>query len=183
MNEEVLLTSEAFVKSQMSISDNVAGKYILPSIREAQEDGLREILGDNLYEAIKQKYADDALDGPYLALVEQAQYYLAYMTLVKLVFKVSLKVTNFGVAKSTDENLQVASMDEAVALRNDLQHEADRYCRKLQQWILRHRTDFPELNECDCNRMESNLYSAATCGVWLGGARGKVVPGKIIRRR
>ena len=60
MNEEVLLTSEAFVKSQMSISDNVAGKYILPSIREAQDDGLREILGDNLYEAIKQKYADDA---------------------------------------------------------------------------------------------------------------------------
>ena len=33
---EILLTSEAFVKSVTNVSDNLAGKYILPSIREAQ---------------------------------------------------------------------------------------------------------------------------------------------------
>jgi len=35
------------------------------------------------------------------------------------------------------------------------------------------RSSFPELNECDCRRIESNLYSAATCGIFLGGVRGK----------
>ena len=43
---EILLTSETFVKSVTNVSDNLAGKYILPSIREAQEQGLKSILGD-----------------------------------------------------------------------------------------------------------------------------------------
>ena len=30
---EILLTSEKFVKSVTSISDNLAGKYLLPAIR------------------------------------------------------------------------------------------------------------------------------------------------------
>ena len=147
MNEEILLTSEEFVKSVSSISDNIAGKYILSSIREAQEDGLREILGDLLLDTLKAKYADGTLDGAYRDLVEQSQYYLAYMAQVKILFKVTMKVTNFGVVKSSDENLQVAPTDDIFKLQNKVQAEADRYCRKLQQWILRHYTDFPELHE------------------------------------
>lgn len=50
---EVLLTSEEFVKSISNISDNLAGKYMLPAIREAQEINLREILGDALTDKLK----------------------------------------------------------------------------------------------------------------------------------
>ena len=50
---EILLTSEAFVKSVTNVSDNLAGKYILPSIREAQEQGLKGILGDPLLAKVK----------------------------------------------------------------------------------------------------------------------------------
>lgn len=178
MNNEILLTSEDFVKSVSCINDNVAGKYMLASIREAQEDGLREILGDLLLDTLKAKFADGTLEGAYKALVDEAQYYLAYMTMVKILFKVSLKVSNFGVVKSNDENLQVASTDEMFKLQSKLQAEADRYCRKLQRWILRHRTDFPELHEWDYERMSANLRSAATCGMWLGGQRGRWAPGK-----
>ena len=35
---EILLSSEAFIKSVNSVSDNLSGKYILPSLREAQEE-------------------------------------------------------------------------------------------------------------------------------------------------
>ena len=50
---EILLSSEAFIKSVTNISDNVSGKYILTSLREAQDVGLRNILGDNLLEKLK----------------------------------------------------------------------------------------------------------------------------------
>ena len=50
---EILLSSEAFVKSVTSASDNLSGKYILPSLREAQEIGLRGILGDDLLAKLK----------------------------------------------------------------------------------------------------------------------------------
>ena len=38
---EILLSSEKFIKETMSVSDNLSGKYILPSLREAQEIGLK----------------------------------------------------------------------------------------------------------------------------------------------
>ena len=50
---EILLSSEAFVKSVTSVSDNLSGKYILPSLREAQEISLKGILGDSLLSKLK----------------------------------------------------------------------------------------------------------------------------------
>ena len=51
---EILLSSERFIKEVTSVSDNLAGKYLLPSLREAQEVALRGILGDCLLERLKE---------------------------------------------------------------------------------------------------------------------------------
>ena len=59
---EILLTSEAFVKSVTNVSDNLAGKYILPSIREAQEQGLKGILGDPLLAKVKDLTGGNSLE-------------------------------------------------------------------------------------------------------------------------
>ena len=170
---EILLTSEAFVKSVTNVSDNLAGKYILPSIREAQEQGLKSILGDCLLSKVKHLFNTDSLVGIYKELVEHCQYYLAYAAIVEVTNKVSFKIGNFGVAKSTDENLQVASYDEIVKMQYYYQTKVDAYCLELQQWLLQNRESIPELTECQCRRLSSNLHSAASCGIFLGGARGK----------
>lgn len=170
---EILLTSEAFVKSVTNVSDNLAGKYILPSIREAQEQGLKSILGDHLLAKVKDLIKTNQLDGYYKELVDHCQYYLAYATIVEVTNKVSFKIGNFGVAKSQDENLQVASYDEIVKMQYYYQTKVDAYCLDLQLWILQNKNQFPELTECHCRRISSNLHSAASCGVYLGGARGK----------
>ena len=170
---EILLTSEAFVKSVTNVSDNLAGKYILPSIREAQEQGLKSILGDCLLSKVKHLFNTDSLDGIYKELVDHCQYYLAYAAIVEVTNKVSFKIGNFGVAKSTDENLQVASYDEIVKMQYYYQTKVDAYCLELQQWLLQNRESIPELTEFQCKKLSSNLHSAASCGIFLGGARGK----------
>lgn len=170
---EILLTSETFVKSVTNVSDNLAGKYILPSIREAQEQGLKSILGDCLLSKVKHLFNTDSLDGIYKELVDHCQYYLAYAAIVEVTNKVSFKIGNFGVAKSTDENLQVASYDEIVKMQYYYQTKVDAYCLELQQWLLQNKGEIPELTECHCRRLSSNLQSAASCGVYLGGGRGK----------
>ena len=170
---EILLTSEAFVKSVTNGSDNLAGKYILPSIREAQEQGLKSILGDCLLSKVKHLFNTDSLDGIYKELVDHCQYYLAYAAIVEVTNKVSFKIGNFGVAKSTDENLQVASYDEIVKMQYYYQTKVDAYCLELQQWLLQNRESIPELTESQCRKLSSNLHSAASCGIFLGGARGK----------
>ncbi len=171
---EILLTSEAFVKSVTNVSDNLSGKYILPSIREAQEQGLKGILGDCLLSKVKHLFNTDSLEGIYKELVDHCQYYLAYAAIVEVTNKVSFKIGNFGVAKSTDENLQVASYDEIVKMQYYYQSKVDAYCLELQQWLLQNKESIPELTECHCRKLSSNLQSAASCGVYLGGARGKI---------
>ena len=173
---EILLSSEAFIKSVTNISDNVAGKYILSSLREAQEIGLKSILGDNLLEKLKElvKSGIDAhANIKYKYLLGKCQYYLAYMTIVEMVYKVSYKIGNAGVVKATDENLQVASFDEIIAQKEFYQGKADFHCLEIQNYILDNRADFPELDDCTCRKIHATLHSAATCGFFLGGARGK----------
>ena len=176
---EILLSSESFVKSVTSASDNLSGKYILPSLREAQEIGLRGILGDVLLDRIKAIIKagtlDDESNAAYKALVDHCQYYLAYKTITNVVQIVSFKVGNFGVTRTNDENLQVASQDEVSKMQYYYESKADACCLDLQNFILEHRSDYPELSECHCNKIKSNLYSAATCGIFLGAARGKII--------
>lgn len=178
---EILLTSENFVKGVTSISDNLAGKYLRPSIREAQDVGLRGILGDTLLEKLKGMVADGSISREgnvaYKNLLDRAQYYLAYMAVVDVAAKVSFKIVNFGVAKTSDENLEVASGEEISRIQYFYQSKADHACIELQNWLLDNRGSFPELDEGACHRIHSNLYSAATCGIWLGGPRGKRLPG------
>ena len=177
---EILLSSEAFVKRVTSASDNLSGKYILPSLREAQEIGLRGIRGDDLLAKLKDFIKDGTLEtesgGVYKTLVDHCQYYLAYMTIVEVTNKVSYKVGNFGVTKTQDENLQVASQDEIAKMQYYYQSKADACCLDLQNFLLEHRKDYPELTECACHKIESNLHSAASCGIFLGGSRGKRLP-------
>lgn len=174
---EIILTSEKFVKSVTSVSDNIAGKYILPSLREAQEQGLKGILGDALLAKLKGLVANKEIDlesnAAYKILLDRCQYYLAYAAIVEVTNKVSYKIGNFGVAKSSDENLQVASQDEIGKMQYYYQSKADAHCLDLQNFLLQNRSDYPELTENCCHNIESNLHSAASCGIFLGGARGK----------
>jgi hypothetical protein len=179
---EILLSSEKFIKEVTSVSDNLSGKYMLPSLREAQEIGLKGILGDKLLSKIKTLIKENTLetesDGVYKTLVDHCQYYLAYKTLVEVTNKVSYKIGNFGVTKTQDENLQVATQDEIGKMQYYYQSKADACCLDLQDFLLEHRADYPELTECCCHKIESNLRSAATCGIFLGGARGRKLPRK-----
>ena len=174
---EIILTSEKFVKSVTSVSDNIAGKYILPSLREAQEQGLKGILGDALLAKLKGLVANKEIDlesnVAYKILLDRCQYYLAYAAIVEVTNKVSYKIGNFGVAKTTDENMQVASQDEIGKMQYYYQSKADAHCLDLQNFLLQNRTNYPELTENCCHTIESNLHSAASCGIFLGGARGK----------
>lgn len=176
MTTEYLLTSEDFVKSHTNISDNLSGKYLQSAIREAQEVVLRGIVGSCLLDHCKQLMAEghgSIQDADYKELVNRCQYFLAWTAAADLCMRPSYKITNFGLAKSNDENLTVATMDEITATQGYYQAKADAECLTLQSWLLENRLTYPELRDCDCNRMRANLTSAASCGIYLGGARGK----------
>ena len=178
---EILLSSETFIKSVTNISDNVAGKHILPSLREAQDVGLRGILGDALLAALKGMVGDHSISDEgkeaYKDLLDRAQYYLAWTAVVEVCNRVTYKIGNFGVARSSDENLQPVGPEELGQQQFYYQSKADSCAVDLQNWLLNNRAQFPELNDCQCNAIRANLRSAASCGLFLGGPRGRILPG------
>ena len=178
---EVLLISETFLKEVLSISENVAGQYIRPSIREAQDIALRNILGDALVAELKRLIASGEIDLPekavYKALANTERYFLAYTACVGIAQRVAFKIANAGVVKTPDEKVQNADQPDMAKVQFFYQSKADSCAYDLERWVLARRGAFPELMDGDCDRMRSHLRTAASCGIWLGGPRGKQLPG------
>lgn len=169
----VLLTDEKFVKGLTPIDENLANKYLRSALIEAQEIDLREILGSCLLDNLKGMVKDNSLEGDYLELVEKCQYVLAYKAITSLCFQCTYKVANTGVVTTSDDNVTNLSWSDLVGLRSYYTHKADGFVYQLQTFLLQNKSAFPELKECDCVRIKSHLRTAATCGLWLGGVRGR----------
>ncbi len=174
---DILLTSEEFIKSYSNISNNVNGKYIRVAIREAQEIELRGILGSCLLERLKELIQTEEIDLPengiYKEIIDQCQYFLAYTAVKNLCLTTSFKIDNIGVSQTYDENITSMSMDDTYNIMEQYARKADYFCGLLQEFLIQRKELIPELNDSQCSCIQSNLTNAATGGIWMGGRRGK----------
>jgi len=174
----VLLTNEKTLRELTGVSDNVASKYITAAIREAQDIRLQSVLGTHLLEKLQtlirtNEINTDTTLAHYRLLADKCQYFLVYAAVTELVRQVSYKVTNAGLVKTGDERVENASFSEVCAQAEYYEAKADFYCYELQKWLCVNAAHFPELT-CGCiAAIRSNLRSAASCGLWLGGARSR----------
>ena len=176
--EQILLVSSNFIKNISNVSDNISGKLIEPAIFEAQNEGLRGILGDALEDKLEHLVDTEEIDNPenaaYKRLLVKAQYFLAYTAIANVIMLTAVKIDNAGNQQVSDEKMEPLDITESYRLRDFYQHKADYLCKQLQNFILKNRKDYPELSDNDCNSIKANLYSAASCGIWLGGPRNPV---------
>ena len=175
--EKILLVSANFIKNVTNISDNISGKLIEPAIWEGQNESLRGILGDSLVDRLEELVDENLIDQEgyemYRTLLDKCQYFLAYTAIANICMLTTVKIDNAGLMQVGDEHMEALDMTDSFRLQSFYQKKADYLCHQLQNWVLDHKTSFPELRECDCHKMKSNLFSAATTGLWLGGRRNK----------
>ena len=171
------LTSEAFIKANSTINDNVDGKYIQSAMREAQEINLQAIVGTRLLRKLQQLVRNNTINESgntiYKECVDQCQYFLLYHSVAKLVMITGVHISNFGPNNPTDENMSSLYMNDLAQCEQYWVNKADHYALMLQNWLLDNYTSLPELSAQKVSQLRSNLYSAASCGLNLGGARGK----------
>lgn len=171
--KNILILSEDFVKTNTELSDNYWGKFLLPSIRDMQDIYLQQCLGTNLYNSVLNKIANNELDGYYKELVEDyARWYLLHLVVMDALVVANTKVGNIGAVHSRDE--QVTNLTDAEIDRLGKSHDikANHYLKRMQEFLIENKSEFPELDSCTCEGMKANLKAAADCGIWLGGARG-----------
>ena len=182
--KDVLLTSEAYIRSQTSVDDNITGKLLLPAIKLAQDIELTEALGEKLVDSIKIKVDEDTIGDTantlYSVLLEDyIQPFLCYQALGNLVFLGGTKTANIGTVETTDTNIVNTVKAQRDLVKEGYLHFARHYLKKMQAWVKAHRNDFPELEEChNCDgTTASHLDSAANSPIWLGGFRGRMIKG------
>lgn len=173
----VLLTSENFIKSNSSISDNINTKFIQPAIRESQTVELQQVLGtellDKLCELVGNGTISEISNIKYKELVDKCQYFLLYSTLAKICVLANIKTDNLGTYRSNDENAYSFELKDVWSVQDYYTHKSDYYKKELQLFLMSRHNDYPELSRNSCYDIHSNLYSAASGNMWLGGKRGK----------
>lgn len=171
--EVTLIFREEFVKGLTPISENVAGGYLRTAMFEAQEIDLKAIVGSCLLDRLKATADEGGLEPDiYSTAIDKCLFYLAYRTLARLIPKVTYKIANAGTYQVNDERVQPLTEAVANSLIDEYTNSADFFAIELQEWLLANSAQLPELCGCDCRRIKSNLVSAASCGIWLGGYRG-----------
>ena len=180
-NNDVLLISESYIKSVTNISDNIAGDYLLPSIKLAQDIDLESTIGTQLLEKLQELIYNNDIsnqDNYYykLLLDKYIQPYLAYCTIQHLVPTVAYKLVNQGIVRTDDEKSYNITSNEVDKTSDLYSHIANTYKKRLQLFLIANYNEFPELlNWKSIADIRANLYSAAGCNVNLGGPRGKSI--------
>lgn len=173
---KVLIIDPKVLKENTVIDQNTAGEFILPSVRLAQEIDLVEIIGECLYSEIVRQISEGAVKPEYKELIDNYIIpFLEYASLVRLIPMVQYKVCNAGVVTTNDEHITNETYANTRLLQDEYNNIRNTYKKRLQDFLKKHRVEYPELKDC-CG---SNLNSSSDCPIWLGGGRGrKIVPSK-----
>lgn len=170
---KVLIISENYLRSAFMISDNVQTKFLISSIENAQEIHFQTVIGSCLYDRLLEGIRGDNLSEAEKELLAIAKRYIGYMAISEIVVISTIKINNIGANRTSDENVETLNVSDTMYMKNYYIQQADFYKKRLQEYLLRNQGEFPELSCCDCHNIKKNLYSAASCNIWLGGPRGK----------
>lgn len=177
--ERVLLLDEELMKATLSVDDNLASGYLRPAIILAQDIYLEETIGTALMLKLKSCVVDKKKNGKaipanYKLLLDRVQKMLAHYANAFVIDNVSGKVSNAGVLRTEDEKMTSLSASELAERKANAIHYGDMYRARLQRFLIAYYNDYPELKEWkNVAELRSQLHSAATCGLWLGGEGGK----------
>jgi hypothetical protein len=111
----VLLISEATLKKNSVINNNVDGMYILPAIEYAQDAGLQPLLGTKLYNKLMDLVADGSIqtETDYKVLLDEyITPYLLNKVTADIQIPLTYKLRNQGVVQQTDANVYQPSMKD-----------------------------------------------------------------------
>lgn len=177
---KVLLLDEELMKSTLSVDNNLASGYIRPAIILAQDIYLEETLGTALVNKLKSVVKDNVqnkreIPRPYKELLDRAQKMLAHYSAAYIIDNVSGKISNAGLLRTEDEKMTSLSASELAERKANAIHLGDVYRGRLQRFLIANYNNYPELKEWQSiAELRAQLYSSASCGLWLGGVRGKI---------
>lgn len=167
----VFLISEATIKKNSVVNNNVDGMYLLPAIEYAQDAGLQPLLGTKLYNKLMDLVEDGSITGStdykYL-LDEYITQYLINKVTADIQIPLAYKLRNQGVVQNTAENTYAPSLKDMQYVIQNYENKANFYGNRLSDYLKANRSKFPEYCSKDsCADMPSDSGAYKT-GIYLG---------------
>lgn len=169
----VFLISEAILKKNSVINNNVDTMYILPAIEYAQDAGLQPLIGTKLYNKLMDLVEDGSITGStnedYKYILDE--YIIPYLTnkvTAEIQIPLSFKLRNQGVVQQTSDNSYVPSIKDTQYIIQNYENKANFYGNRLTDYLRANRMKYPEYCSVDsCADMHSDGGAYKT-GIFLG---------------
>lgn len=167
----VFLLSEATLKQNSVVNNNVDGMYILPAIEYSQDSGLQPLLGTKLYNKLMDlvESGDISSATNYKNLLDEyITPYLLNKVTAEIQLPIAYKMRNQGVVQQTGENTYVPSLKDTQYLIQNYENKANFYGNRMSDYLRANRSLFPEYYSVDsCADMPSDKGAYKT-GIYLG---------------
>lgn len=170
----VLLISEAKIKSEGLLNNNVSPELIISSIKIAQDQGLQPIIGTNLYKNIQNiiEYGliGDTENTNYKYLIDEyITPYLLYKTIEEIQIPLSFQMKNIGTyTKNVDgtENTMAVALSDLKYIKQFYANKAEFYGQRMANYICSNINLFPEYNSSSNNGdMGGDLKNVYKCNL------------------
>ena len=179
--KNTLLISPNTIKNMSLVNLNLDDTDLAASIRIAQSIYLRDIIGTNLLNTIKE-LVYNAIKGqtPSINDADKAQYKellddylkdaLAYKAVAEVCRRISYKIRNVGVAQNGDTNINPANSTDIKELKTEYDTYFNDAANRIIDFLKENKEQFPEIgNYCPCGNKLPNLSAKyGNCGLWLG---------------
>ena len=140
-----LFIGEQHLKDRTVVNGNVDPDVITPTIEEAQDEYMEQILGTDFYEELQGFVSSETLTGNNKTLMDRfIQPALRYWTLYELVPHMSYKFQNKNVAKKNSENSAPAELNEIKFLMGRYRNKAEFRTQRLIDFLCENEALFPK---------------------------------------
>ncbi len=140
-----LLKTIEEIKKYVAIDANTDIESILPYIEDAEEQFIKDLISEPMYEAISTQYNADpqTLSAEYLALLPYIHRSLAHYAMFLWVNVGGVSLSDTGINTHTSNNSMPAPQWRVDKLEKSLLLSGDTHAEKLLQYLEGHKTDYP----------------------------------------
>jgi len=162
---QVLFISEAKLKQNSDVLENVDAKYLRNAILKAQRIKCLPILGSDLFNKISDLIVSgDISDAQYVLyknlLDNELQQSTISFSIAELLTSLSFKITTKGVLQFENENSQPADLSTIKYLIGRYEDEGEYWLNRMRDYLQQYQTQIPEFsnpNTADMRTIEPDV--------------------------
>jgi hypothetical protein len=140
-----LIIDDVYLSDYTPLGKNIDSAMVYPFISEAQDIYMQDILGTNFYNDLlyRSVYATSSITTYEESLLDILSKMVAYYSVYLAIPHLSIKIRNIGVAKSSADNTQSASLEEMKYIREEIKNLAEFWSQRAIVYLCNNSVHFP----------------------------------------